>query len=225
MTSINQKLATSTAGLVAIATLFNAPLANAAIIVNNGYQIFGATMSDFDGSIAPALQLADQFTLTGKAQVKEIMWRGLYFDSGSPLNDNFTIRFFKIVQENVVEPPIEFHLGSVARQDSGVDLSGFDVFDYSAMLTSFSLDRGDYLLSIVNNTIGEADDWFWGVSSYRNSEHFFRYNDGEFWERGDEGDMAFAIAGESISVPEPSTILGIVFALGLGAISRKSKTK
>jgi hypothetical protein len=53
--------------------------------------------------------------------------------------------------------------------------------------------------------------------------YFYRSQDGEAWDGYLAGDMAFAIAGEPISVPEPSMSISIVIALGLGALAKKSK--
>jgi hypothetical protein len=103
-----------------------------------------------------------------------------------------------------------------------------DVFDYSATFAPLTLKQGEYLLSIVNNTIEEPDDWFWSSTlppPTQDYVHFYRESDEELWQGNFLGNMAFAIAGESISVPEPSTILGTLIALGLGAISIKSKNK
>lgn len=240
MASINQKLVISTAGLATLTTLVNAPLASAGIIVNNVSdvaQIVGASFSDFNGFLSgESSQTAEQFTLTKDAEINEIIWSGQYLDSGTPLVDDFTIRFFEIVQGTIFsEPLVELHLGSVDRTDSGADIFP-DVFNYSATLAPFSLKRGNYLFSVVNNTAGQADDWAWlatvpqnitncGLSQNFDCRYFFREKDGEAWEGYFPADMAFAIAGKSISVSEPSTILGTLIALGLGAISIKSKKK
>jgi hypothetical protein len=239
MASISQKLVISAAGWATLATLVNTPLANAAIIVNNvanDAQIAGYFVSDLDRSLVgvPAQQGADRFTLTKDAEISEIIWNGRYFDSGTPLVDDFTIRFFEIVQGTVSsEPIVELHLGSVARTASSI---GFNLFDYYATLTPLSLKRGNYLFSVVNNTTGQLDDWAWTFTlpqDLTNCEqpknfdcvHFYREKDGEAWRDNFSGNMAFAIAGNTVSTPEPSTILGFLIVLGIGAISRKSKTK
>jgi hypothetical protein len=240
MVSINQKSAFNAAGLAIFATLVNTSVANAGIIVNNVSDeaaIAGAFMSDFNGNLSQrSTQIADSFTLNKDAEISEIIWSGQYFDSETPLVDDFTIRFFEVVEGTVSsEPLVELHLGNVERTDSGVDFFT-DVFNYSATLASFNLKQGDYLFSITNNTADLANDWAWsatvpqtirncGVSQNFDCQYFYREKDGEAWEGYFAADMAFAIAGRSTSVPEPSTILGTFIVLGLGAISIKTKTR
>jgi hypothetical protein len=184
----------------------------------------------------PALKwivIADRFTLTKDAEITEVTWSGQYSDNGTPPVDDFTLRFFEIDRGTVsFEPLVELNLGNVARTDSGTDYFMVDVFDYSATFAPFTLKQGEYLLSIVNNTIEEPDDWFWSSTLPQNQDftHFYREKDGEAWRDNIAGvpfvgNMAFALAGKTTSVPEPSTILGTFIALGLGAISRKSKNK
>jgi hypothetical protein len=225
MASISQKLVINAASWTILATLVNAPLANSATLVDNGSEIFAAWLSDFDESV----QLADRFTLNKDAEITEITWSGQYFDNGTPLVDDFTIRFFEIDGETVSpDPLVELNPSSVDRKDSGIDFFMLDMFDYSTTFAPFTLMQGEYLLSIVNNTTEEPDNWFWSSTlppPTQDYVHFYREKDGEPWQGNFLGNMAFTIAGKSTSVPEPSTILGIVFVLGLGAISRKSKTK
>lgn len=240
MISISQKLIINTAGWAALATLVNTPFASAATIVNNVSDdalISGAFVSDFDDSLfGESTQVADQFSLTKNAEISEIFWSGQYFPGGTLLVDNFTIRFFEIVQGSVsLEPLVELNLGSVERTDSGVDIST-DVFNYSATLAPFSLKQGDYLFSIVNNTPGQVDDWAWlftqpqdiadcGLPQNSDCVYFYRSKDGEAWDSYFAGDMAFALAGEQVPVPEPSMTFGTIIALGLGALATKSKKK
>jgi hypothetical protein len=238
MISISQKLVISAAGWAALATLVNTHLASAGILVNNvsdDARITGAFVSDFDDSLfGESTQIADQFTLAKNAEISEVFWSGQYFPDGTLLVDNFTIRFFEIVQGTVsLEPLVELNLGSVERTDSGADFFT-DVFNYSATIAPFSLKQGDYLFSIVNNTPGQVDDWAWlytqpqefadcGLPQNSDCVYFYRSQDGEAWDGYLAGDMAFAIAGEQISVPEPSMSISIVIALGLGALAKKSK--
>lgn len=223
MASIEQKFIINAAWAV-LAAAVNAPLANAANLVDNSSDIFAVWLSDFDKSV----QLADRFTLNKDAEITEITWSGQYSDSGTPPVDDFTIRFFEIDGETVsLDPLVELNPSSVDRTDSGTDFFMLDMFDYSTTFAPFTLKQGEYLLSIVNNTTKKPDDWFWSSTLPQKQDftHFYREKDEKPWQGNFLGNMAFTIAGRSISVPEPSTILGIVFVLGLGAISRKSKTK
>ncbi|MCU0533285.1 MAG: hypothetical protein MUD14_05240 [Hydrococcus sp. Prado102] len=225
MTSISQKIAFSAASWAILATAVNAPLANAANLVDNGSEFFAFWLSDFDESV----QLADRFTLNKDAEITEITWSGQYSNNGTPPVDDFTIRFFEIDRGTVsLAPLVELNLSSVERTDSGTDFFRLDLFDYSATFTPFTLEQGEYLLSIVNNTTGEPDNWFWSSTlppPTQDYVHFYREKDGEPWQDNFLGNMAFAIAGNTVSTPEPSMILGTLIALGLGAISIKSKTK
>jgi hypothetical protein len=223
MASIEQKFIINAAWAV-LAAAVNAPLANAATLVDNGSEIFAVWLSDFDESV----QLADRFPLNKDAEITEITWSGQYSDSGTPPVDDFTLRFFEIDGETVSpDPLVELNPSSVNRTDSGADFFRLDLFDYSATFAPFTLKQGEYLLSIVNNTTEEPDDWFWSSTLPRNQDftHFYREKDGEAWEGNFLGNMAFAIAGNTVSTPEPSTILGFLIVLGLGVISIKSKNK
>lgn len=222
MTNLKQQLAINSIGWVILLTGINISPVKAAIIVDNGTDIFAAITSDFDASV----QLADEFTLTETSKIQEIIWYGQYSDGGIPLDDRFTIRFFEKVQgQYSSEPWREFNLDNINRIDLGLGLFGVNLFEYSATLTPLTLNPGNYLLSIVNNTQVEIDDWYWSASLPQDEdfEHFLRFEDEELWEEGFLGNMTFTLVGQATAVPEPSMIFGTVIAFGLGALATKSK--
>jgi len=102
--------------------------------------------------------------------------------------------------------------------DTGLDIVGtFDIYAYSATIPDTTLVAGSYLLSIVNNTAGDADDdWFWATSS-QSGMFWFRNFEGDSWIAF-EAELAFNISGPSSPAGVPDTGTSALL-LGLGCIA------
>lgn len=121
-----------------------------------------ATLSDRDSGIYSS----DDFTIPVTTTIVRIEWTGVYALDGTPPSlDDYQIR----IQADSGSGPgavlsTTLAGNAVNRIDSGIDLLGLDVFNYSADILPFTAAAGtNYWLVIFNNTSGDAgDDWFWG---------------------------------------------------------------
>jgi len=203
--------------------------ADASIIYDNGGPLISPTyvgvLSDFDTD--RQRQRADDFQLFSYGNtITEIQWWGVYGDGPVPAADNFTIRIFADnggLPES--DPIIELAAGDVGRTDSGLDQDfqgGLDVYAYSYAVSPITLDANTtYWLSIVNDTSGEAVNWFWENSSGSGNTATRASDDGGWWTVSRE--MAFSLSNDSVA-PEPASMLlmGIGLAgLGVSRFRRK----
>ncbi|MEQ8975092.1 MAG: hypothetical protein RIE73_32490 [Coleofasciculus sp. C1-SOL-03] len=227
MVSVYHKLilGASTTVLATVTSITPANIAGAAAI-----------FSDFNSS--PILgggeqQAGDDFILNDDFNIQEIRWSGIYSpESTPPMNDNFSLRIFEFSDGSpTIEPLLDFNRIDVTRVNSGnilgINTSGvrLEIFDYSATFDILTLEAGQYLLSIVNDTVNEADTWGWVAPQYGNS--FLRGDDNIKWNEFN-WEFQFTIHGEPESnddvtaVPEPSLSLGLSL-LGLSSWLAKKK--
>lgn len=183
------------------------------IVYDNGApDLVTALASDFH---FPA-QAAEDFSLTSETTISGVQWWGTYGGSfpGPPSPDTFTIRLYlpDIDGSPMQLPEREWQVGQPYRIDTGLDLQqNFDLFEYRATLGEITLSEGDYFLSIVNNTIGTRDDWFWATSD-ANGNAFHRSFDSSAW-RNDIPSRQLELAFRVLGVPEPASV--VVLATGL----------
>ena len=216
--------------LVSCAGTFLAFFANpavAAIVFNNGgpasdpFNVFdvAAVASDID---APGqFQAADDFSFSSGTSVTDAHWFGFYAvgDLQPPSQDNFTLRIFADASGSPANasPLFEVALGAVARTDTGLNALGFDIYEYSALYAPINLSANTtYWFSILNDTTGEDDNWFWSVSSQTGNAHFRAplVPSNANWLSNDV-EMAFQLTDDAqAAVPEPSALA--LWAVGLG---------
>lgn len=174
--------------------------------------------SDFDPNpIHPDFpsQFADTFTLTDDAVITGLDWWGGYFRLDDPdvLPTNFIVRFFA-VDGGVPQAQTLFEFSPAS-----VDVSVFEpgtfhsiaIYGYSASAPSVTLPAGDYGLSIMNDTSGDAGWWDIRLAVDLSGGAFARVSDGDEW-RPVLGELAIRLRG----VPEP-TSAAVLFA-GVGFI-------
>ena len=127
--------------------------ATAQVIYDNGTTPSNSFVSDTD---FPEF-VADDFSLAPGANViTGVQWTGLYFPSNTPTQpDNFTIQFFADVGGSpVVTPFLSLSIGNPGRTDTGIDLTGSDLFAYSANVAPITLAPNTvFWLSVFNNTL------------------------------------------------------------------------
>lgn len=193
--------------------------ATALVIYDNGTTPSNSFVSDTDFP----LFVADDFSLAPGANViTGIQWTGLYFPSNTPTQpDNFTIQLFADAGGSpVVTPFLSLSVGSVGRTDTGIDLTGSDLFAYSANVAPITLAPNTFFwLSIFNNTSADTDDnWFWGMQDALGNSHG-RDDPADPWlpqvpPVGNRQD--FQLTGPAI--PEPSVLalltIGVIGLLG-----------
>ena len=205
--------------LIAVLLAWAIP-ATADVIFDNGTTPSNSFVSDTD---FPRF-VADDFSLAPGANViTGVNWRGLYFPANTPTQpDNFTLQFFADVGGSpAVTPLLSLLIGNPGRTDTGMDLTGSDLFAYSASVAPIVLAPGTvFWLSIFNNTAADSDDnWFWAMQDALGNS-FERGNPADPWVPqvppvGNRQD--FQLTGP-IAIPEPSGLgllaIGVIGLLG-----------
>ena len=177
----------------------------AAVLVDNGAPnpIAGAVASNFAGGDPEyAFQSADDFSLTAASTIIHVTWWGLYQGSNIPLEpDIFTVRIFA---DNAGSPAItpfaEWYLNRVRRSATGAASAGYDIYEYTAVLTPhIALPAGTYWLSIVNDVDTEevGTDWLWMLSDNANGNFAARFSDDTSWQSLHPFTLAFQLRGVS----------------------------
>ena len=177
----------------------------------------GAIPSDVD---SPNIW-ADNFSLTSDSTITDVLWNGIYYNTGTPqVADAFTIAFYNDNSGSVGSLAGSFNVGNnVNRTDTGSNYSAaIDIFSYSTGISGgLALAAGDYWVSIFNDTTSDTDDtWDWLWSGDGDTKSSAYSNTGSFW--GASGvDLAFALEGSVSAVPLPATLPLFASALaGMG---------
>lgn len=198
--------------------------ATAIVIYDNGTTPSNSFVSDTHFPMF----VADDFSLASGANViTGVQWTGLYFPSNTPAQpDDFTIQFFANVvgplgNSPAVTPFLSLSVGNLGRTDTGIDITGSDLFAYSANVAPIALAPNTvFWLSVFNNTSGDTDDnWFWAMQDALGNS-FARAAAGDPWVSqvsetvGNRQD--FQLTGPAI--PEPSVLallaIGVIGLLG-----------
>ncbi len=164
-------------------------------------------LSDFDGKyFSGQQQIGHEFTLKELVEIDQIHWSGQYFPDGKPSDAKFSLRIFKIVEGTPeITPKIDVNLTEVRQTQTNIERFSHPVFNYVGLVIPFRLEAGRYLLSIVNNTQGNSDDWLWMTTDPKTQllggdlKIFFRDQDGMAWKSGLTGKMSFTILGKPAS--------------------------
>ena len=214
--------------ILALAVLFAtiAGPATASTIFFNGLPDGeNAYNSDVDGPFP--FESADDFVLGAAATITDIHWFGVY--SGDvPAVDDFTIRLFDdAAGQPDAAPFFTVNIGNAAGRapTGGTVLGFFPIFEYSAFVAPITLTPGvQYWLSVVNNTVGDDDSWFWATSNALTGNAHQRLGNG-VWNDQDV-ELAFSLTDDaSAPVPEPATLslVGVGLAGAAGRRFRKRR--
>lgn len=138
--------------------------------------VINAAGSDFD----QASQLAARFALALDEDVNVLRWVGVYGLVGGPTPlDDFSLRFFSITGGILAVDPAFEPVATVTRVRTGT-FGGFPLFTYEATFPVVGLDAGEWAVSIVNDSVGFADDWYWAMAEGQ-EDNAFRTADGAPW--------------------------------------------
>lgn len=196
--------------------------AMADVVWDNGMPDLGnAFHSDVDTS-APASStiLGDDFSFAGSTNLNSFTFYGIYASNGVPVaTDNFTVAIY----DNSGPVPSttalhSFNVGNdVNRADTGTTTFGLSIYSYTADIATLNLAGGDYLLSVYNNTAGDAVDWYWATANSVVGNTWDQDTVGGDWTGGlIRVEMAFSIG---YTVPAPGSLA--VLSLGLVGIRRR----
>jgi hypothetical protein len=160
----------------------------------------------------------------GGSTITDLHWWGVYaFGNSAPAADNFTIRLFS----DAGGAPADVHFfnlnigNSATRTPTGTQVVGFDIYEYSAVVTPIVLAPGvTYWLSVVNNTAGHPDGWYWAQSNPGGNSHQ-RQTDAGAWDNSGV-ELAFNLT-DDVALPEPGSLA--LMALGLVAGRRALKRR
>ncbi|MCC6698677.1 MAG: PEP-CTERM sorting domain-containing protein [Candidatus Hydrogenedentes bacterium] len=211
----------SIAATLVLAGLLAGLSAGADTIFDNGAPGASATVADSNYY----QELADDFVLLPDAStVTDVHWWGLYFDGNTPpAIDDFTIRIFSDASGAPDTGFLhEIVVTDAHRTDTGLDLAGSDIYQYSADFSPLALTAGTtYWISIFNDSTTDDDDYWYWMFSDTTGNAYFRESDGGTWEMED-GEMAFTLTNDNLSaVPEPGTVT--LLGLGLMAMVMRAR--
>lgn len=171
--------------------------------------------------------LADDFTLaSGQNVIRDIHWTGTHNPTGSfdSYTENFTIEFFAdSFGSPALAPFLSLAIGDVTGTDTGTDIFGRDLRQYSVNITPLTLVAGTaFWLSIFNDTTADSGDgWTWGsIAGSGNLK--VRDSHTSAWNDVGPYRVDFQLTDDIVAVPEPATfgLLGIGLA-GLAARRRR----
>jgi hypothetical protein len=183
----------------AVLALAVAQLAHATTIFDNGTPDFqNATASDPDsGFIA-----YDNFVLGGATTLRSVQWWGIYYSGNNAPADAFTINIFA---DNAGQPGSSLtgamSVSPTRQLTSDTVLGLWNIYVYNATIPDTILGSGTYWVSIVNDTTGSVDNWFWATSAATG---------GSSWQNSGPRtiELAFNLSDTAVNtVPEPSSYL------------------
>lgn len=218
-------------GLTGGMLLLSTGYANAAVIYDNGQPNavewdVGAHLSD---SSLPHDYLhlsGDNFFIGRASTINEVRWWGFYAGvNESRDGDNFTISIYDMNNGFPLSQPLYLrNLGDVGgvpvRNVEGPGGGSFE-FEYLTAIEAVTLQPGQYLLSIVNETFCDNDgygcysserlwdNWYWETTPQRGTS-WQRQSDTSEWI-ANNSELAFSLfgRGEGVREPQPIALLGL----------------
>lgn len=183
-----------------------------------------ASSTDLDVD-ADGKQVASLFTPNTTATARSLTWRGLYYSANTP---TFPLSFDIIFYSNNGGTPntgdvlssSSVSFSSVSEiTDTGANLFGSDVYEFSANINPTNLSSGTAVwLSVLTNTSNDNDDDFHWAFDTANSNSVIAglrndvTGDGSFSVGSDFGEFYFIV--DDAFVPEPSSLA----LLGIGGL-------
>jgi hypothetical protein len=156
----------------------------------------------------PAHENAEDFVLGANSEITKANWSGAYINNTAP-TDNFTVQIYG---DNGGEPgasPIALLTGSLLRTDTGTQIIGREVFDYSLTLSSpLALGPGTYYFDPIDSVANDA--FYWAVVSTSSGNFWVRDNPPGTWEER-TSTLAFSLEGFA---PLPNVAFGGLVLLG-----------
>ena len=165
-------------------------------------------------------EMADDFSLAAAATINVVNWQGSYYVTDVVGNESFTVRFYTDAFGLPSASPFVSQVVSVNVIDSGADLIGKNLYNYSANIVTVALDAGvTYWLSIYSNE--SPTNYAWANSADGSIDGVVRFAGLEWssYDNDDRSNHLFSLeasTAQTSNVPESSTFtLGCIGALGI----------
>ena len=167
-------------------------------------------------------EFADDFSLAAAAVINVVNWQGSYYATDVVGMESFTIHFYTDTSGLPSSSPFASQVVSVKLIDSGIDLIGKNLYNYSANISNVALAAGvTYWVSTYSND--SPTNYAWADSLVGSIEGVLRFPGlGVDWIEYDNDDRSnhiFSLEGSTAQVPEPSSFalldigaLGMMFA-------------
>mgnify|MGYP006299546021 CR=1 FL=1 len=229
-----KKLSLLTAMVIFLATV---NLAAAGLVGPGGpnYDSVNGLLSDFQQSYGQVA--GTEISFNNSATIKSLTVWGLYYNYRDmtftpPAEDDFTIRFHEVVGGDPDESFIyEQNVGAGVRTDTGEGYYDLNIFKYTFDGLNINLSAGDYLLSVIDDTVNPASNGYWHwVSANDTGTDWWRREDNQpageeftfYWTAGGgfTGDRAFQAS--AVPVPAAVWLLGSGL-MGLIGVRRKMR--
>lgn len=175
-----------------------------------------AAFADISSNIKIA---ATRFALPQNVTFDQLEWWGGYFNTGSPqVSDSFKMYIYSDIGGTPTSPIFTVNLGNgTPTPNSFYSLNNISTTEYAykSILTSISLDAGNYFIGLERNSSGDRNSWAWGSTSggLQSGGAYYISLPGLFsrWENSSSHNLAFRASLIS-PVPEPESF----FLFGLG---------
>jgi hypothetical protein len=154
-------------------------------------------------------RVADLFSFSSAGWLNTVSFLGAYAPNSTPQTDSFTLTIYNMSKFRPIPDSAsvvaQVALTNVGRFDTGTDISGNRLFQYTANFTTIPVAANkNYWLTIVNNTTSDPNDnWVWaGNRNFGNS--CSSTNGGASWYGPIMGSHSFRLEG--VAVPEPASV-------------------
>ena len=213
------------AALTMVGTLTLGSAAYSDVLFDNGVSSTGNYGQKSDLSLPDPGVVGDDFALSSPVLLSGVEWSGEFSVLPLPTEDDVTIRIFDYSEDFPSSPAIHvFALGNnVTRTDSGLDIGGNDVFNFTATVPETFLPAGRYMISICNetNTGDFTQHWAWRGETAQGPLFFSSVDGSKFQISRASANFDFTLNGAVVPEPQSATQIGGCIAMIVAAAGRR----